>query len=852
MEDNKNINMDIKEATDRAFVDHSDGEAGENSSEKSTLDCEFKNGSQNGLVFEADCLDDSEISTPLDVGTIVEEFNFSDGEKADFSDVEEFLIPDSKEVSARFDSLSKEVEKTTIFTTYIPRFTEASENYRMAGEKPVELKVKENPPHIENSDPVEKIDPTAELPEEAEAEAVIVTSERGVKLEEFAESISIFKFSGEDSALNDDTEAETDLSQEGSATGNGDGSQTDPAASAVGLNDFSSYQLTEKQKTENDVVSQTEEAVAEDNKLAAYTPVAQKRKRARSNEYTALYQRDSFKDRFLDSILSVKVRLASVILLSFAVLFFENIGFLGVDISAALGLARVPYAIHVIDLQFALCLFLLALPEVASAIAQLRNKTVAPELSLVLSVLIVSLCSIANIVICPEEPLYVGFIFAIHVCFVVFGSNLRYLADFSAFKSTSRNSEKYVVDVSPTGSLGKENVALDGAVDSYKSRTVRLLRVSFITDFFKRTGARTESSTANLTVMSISFGVALVCAAAAFFLLDGWISASYALALTYLIGVPLVLFASHKIPYHYAQKIAEVEKTVIIGESSLYEYEDADVITFDDTEIFGADDVVLKRFMLYGDRENVARPMKLMSALFSSVGGPLDNIFANALDKRVLPAQSVGIEDDGICGIVDGKHVSAGNYEYMLRHGVISDRDDASTDIGSDTTKVMYAAEEGTLIAKFYIRYSFSEEFSSLLSQLRANGIVPLIYTRDPNVNNELLKTLTVGQGKMRVLKQYDLPLSTPENILKGSAGIVTFGEKIHAIKAVLLAKRYTTLQSAINIVAYVLMGIGVTAAAVLAFSRVGAPSVFLAAWQLIGCAVLYIMSKRTLDRPKK
>lgn len=836
--------MDIKEALGRISVDYVDGGVSEKSNANGTLELEFGKESRGGLVFE-DGADDA-----VEAKSVVEEPSVSLTDETS-ADTEEFLIPDSQEVSARFDSLAREVEKTKIFTTYIPRFTEVSENYRMAGEKTIEPKVREVVDRATPVEVTERIDPTAELPAEAEAEAVIVTSERGVKLEEYAESISIFKFSGEDSALTVPTESEAAQADGQAAQIDGDRNENAFSKSPVGLNDFSSYTLPERRAEDNDAAP-TRDETAEDNKLAAYNPDAAKGKRSRSGEYTALYQRDSFKDRFLDSILSVKVRLASVILLSLAVLFFENVGYLGVNVSELLRLSRVPYAVHVIDLQFTLCLFLLALPEITSAIAQLRKRTVAPELSLILSILTVALASVANIIICPERPLFVGSIFAVHVFFVVLGSNLRYLADFSAFKTTSRNSEKHVVDVSPTSSLAKENVALDGAVDSYKSRTVRLLRTSFITDFFKRTGTRTESGAASLAVISISFGIALVSGAVSYFLLDGWISASYALALTYLIGVPIILCASHKMPYFHAQRLAGAEKTVIIGESSLYEYKDADVITFDDTEIFGADDVVLKRFMLYGDRENVARAMKLMSALFSSVGGPLDSIFANSLDKRVLPAEGVIIEDDGICGMVDGRRVSAGNYDYMLRHGVISGRDDNASDTSSDTTKVMYAAEDGTLIAKFYIRYSFSEEFSSLLCELRANGIVPLIYTRDPNVNNELLKTLTVGQGGMRVLKQYDLPLAAPENILKGSAGIVTFGGKNNAIRAVLLAKRYSALQGAIGIAAYILMGIGVAGSIVLVLARVGIPSVFLAIWHIVGFLVLRIMSKRALGRSKK
>ena len=845
--------MDIKEALERISVDYVDTEISEKSTADGTIELEFNN-THTGLVFEDDSCAPVEPEAVEEPAPILEEASSPAAEEPTPLAPEEFEIPDSREVNASFDRINREAEKTKIFTTYIPRFTEASENYRMAGEKPAEQAVTDTASHTVYENPDGNIDPTAELSAEDEAEAVIVTAERGVKLEEYAESISIFKFSGEDSALYADAaenNAET-VADEVSEVSDDDTTET--SRSPVGLNDFSSYVFAEAAKPQDaELLPALANEPREDaSQMPSPDAPKEKDKKRRSSEYTAFYQRDSFKDRFLDSILSVRIRLASVILLSLAILVFENIGYLGVDLASMLGLSRVPYAIHVIDLQFSICIFLLALPEVTLALVGLRKRTVAPELSLIVSMAFVALFSVANILVLPEKPLYVGFILAVQVCVVVVGSCLRYLADFSAFKSTSKNTEKHVVDISMTSSLPKENHALDGAVDSYKSRTVRLFRASFITDFFKRTGKRTESSATNLTVILTSLGISLVSAAVAYFLLDGWISAAYALALTYLIGAPVVLALSHKLPYHRAQKIAGADKTVIVGESSLFEYKDADVITFLDTEIFGADDVVLKRFMLYGDRENVARAMKLMSALFSSVGGPLDNIFASTLDKRVLPAENVTIEDDGVKGIVDGKVVCAGNYEYMLRHGVISARDEKSSDNGADTTKVMYAAEDGALIAKFYVRYSFSEEFSSLFTELRKNGIVPLVYTRDPNVNNELMKALTIGQGGIRVLKQNDVPLSAEESVLNCSAGIVTFKDKISAIKTVLLAKRYSTLQGAISVLAYILMAVGLGASIVLTFMRVGSPSLFLAVWHLVGYLALVIMGKHILAGPKK
>ena len=113
------------------------------------------------------------------------------------------------------------------------------------------------------------------------------------------------------------------------------------------------------------------------------------------------------------------------------------------------------------------------------------------------------------------------------------------------------------------------------------------------------------------------------------------------------------------------------------------------------------------------------------------------------------------------------------------------------------------------------------------------------------------MKALTIGQGGIRVLKQQDVPLATEESVLNCSAGIVTFKDKMSAIKTVLLAKRYSTLQGAINVLSYVLMAVGLCASVVLTFLRIVSPSLVLAVWHLIGYFALGIIGKRILQGPK-
>lgn len=871
MEDNKKPEESvgaIKAALEKLNVDCT--LAGAEKRAGGALEFEFDSEPENGLVFET--VEDLPVpSEPFAENT---EEKVLPVEKTE-EPKEEFSLPESFEVSERYNTPSSDNEKTKIWTTYIPRFTDVSENYRMVNDpRPraattVSATKEEDTPLANKQEPrADKIDPTAEF--ESEDEAVEISTGDNVDIDGFTESLNVFKFASENTEIKNEPvkEEQSDSEKNDAPTEQPSDSLPDEAEdildnaqeeSSVEQRDFvappSKRTVTEiPDPTAADVhivdySEQTDNAKAAAGAVERYAPSAvalpTDRSEKHSGEYTAFYQRDGFKDKFLDMLLSSKIRLIAAILISVVLVAFENIGYLGVKLTEMLKLTATPWAVSLINLQLSLCLLLLALPEIIDGVKQLKSKVLAPEILLVPSFAVVAACGAINIVSNDRTPIFVGAIFAVHVIAAIYADSARKAADFSAFKSTSLNGEKKVIDIAPTKTLPAENHALDGAVDSYKSGTVRIFRASFVSDFFKRTSGKRENTFNNLLALLISLGVALVTALVCYFVFDGITSAAPAFATVYLVSVPAVSILLHKLPYQYAQRVCASDSSVIVGESALYEFEDADVITFEDTEIFGNEDVVLKRFMLYGDRENMTKAMRQMSSLFAVTGGPLDNIFSNALEKRTAPATGTVIEDDGVSGYVDGKRVFAGTYSYMCRHGIEVHSDSTNTENGADTTKIMYAAEEGVVYAKFYIRYSFSEEFSAILPSLRERKIVPLIYTRDPNISNELLKTLTAGQGAMRVLKRFDTPEEDSKSLLRVSAGVVSFGDKMSAIRTVLLAKKYSSLQSKLSVLEIIAMSVGCAAAVVLSILRVGIPSVFLALWHVSSCVALLAVMKK-------
>ena len=453
-----------------------------------------------------------------------------------------------------------------------------------------------------------------------------------------------------------------------------------------------------------------------------------------------------------------------------------------------------------------------------------------------------------------KYPLF-GLLFSLLSVGAIVAALFKKLADFSNFKMISVGGEKRIVDRKLTRTLPEENLAVDGKVQGYKSKTVRVFRTSFVADFFKRSGKCAENSGGVVLIISASFGLAFVAAAVAFFI-PGIYAPLMASAMTFasvfLLGMPAFSILLHKIPFFHSVKQAESENSAIIGESSLYDYSGVDVITFHDTEVFGDEDVNLQRIMLYGKSENLEKAMNQMSAIFAVVGGPLKNMFADALDHMPSTATRVRIEEEGIVARVDGVEVMAGTLEYMVRNGIKIPYDPGKESSALFSTKIMYAAENGEVYAKFYIRYTLSEDFTMILPALADDGVIPLIYTRDPNVNADLLRTLTAGMDSIRVLKKQTLPDGEDKLYHRVSAGIVTTGDKIDVISMLLLCKKYVRLQQRLSIVELSAMAVGATLAVVLAMSgMMVVPSFVLAVWQLAWCGVMIFMSHRTLKSSK-
>lgn len=752
----------------------------------------------------------------------------------------EFTFPEKFTVNPKYNTEPiLECDTSGVKTTYVPRFTEVSENYRVS-DTVRERQIKKQIPDKKSQEKVTvDVDPTAELDENVEiTDATVVTLGSETPDEPTEIRSTVFKF--DTATVKESVPVET-LEEEISF---------EPEQIEIPeLKVEKEHNYTIPDPDENPALAVIEKKkVAIVEKAPEHVGDKPETSSKRGAEYTSHAERETFKDRFLDSIVSIRVRLIASAVIALLLLVLENLWILGIDVPKLLSLSSVPGIMAILDGQAAICLFVLAIPEVSLAFKRLFKKRFVPEIFLPVGLFALVAYYVTAVIVAPDKYPLFGLLFAMQTIGAILAALYRKKADFEGFKMISQSGEKKIVDRKLTRMLTEENVAVDGKVESHKSKTARVFRTNFVSDFMKRSAKCAENSTNVIIILGISLGAAVVTGAVAFFVLDGIISAMIAFAAVVMLSVPVISVLSHKVPYFYMQKTALSESGAVVGEATLYDYAGVDVITFHDIEVFGEEDINLQRIMLYGRSENLTKALYQMSALFSVVDGPLASVFADSLDRRAYPATDVRIDDGGVVGNVEGVEVRAGTLEYMVRSGINIPEDTSVESVPHATTKIMYAAEGGEVYAKFYIRYTLSEEFTMIMPVLSDEGIVPLIYTRDPNITTDLLRSLTAGSDSIRVLKKYDLPSGEEEVYAKVSAGLVTTGDKTNVMNMILLAKKYSRFQSRIAITEITSLTVGAVLSFILTVAgMITVPSLVLALWQIAWCGVLFVLSRRTL-----
>ena len=770
-------------------------------------------------------------------------------------DADEFSVPTSFVVDEKYNTSFSE-ERRTVYSTYVPKFTDASENYRMADQPRPPKKI----PRLLS------VDPTAEEENKENKDAQVVgvgdapaSAEAILNVSKPAAASDMPVKEAEPTV-----ESEREMIESLLAPAKAEDPIEEAAAAESCVNSEPPKEEAEKPSAESYSIPDPEEVTfrildyPEDIGRSALPQVIEEvvppvqKKLFAPKEYQNIGQKMAFKDMFLDRLNSVAVRLGAALLLTLVLLVLENMHLVGLDAVSALGLQQFPVAFALLDMQIVICLFLLTMPEIMRGIRALTRGLFHSEMYVAVLFVFQIIYAVATMLASSKDHPQYGFLFGLCVIATIGGSYLRHHASFLTFRHVGGREEKLAVEKKMTRTLEKENFALDGAVDEYKSKTARAIRTSFVSDFFARERKSAENTRHNLKYLLISLGIAIVSAIVMFFIGDGMVSAVSTLMITLYLSIPVALLLAHRLPFYISVHAASALGGGVIGETSHYDYAGVDVVTFKDTEVFSKGAIALKHIILYDAAKEFTTVVEQMSSLFSVVGGPLGVLFSETLVKKCPAADEAELEEGGIFGRIADVTFHVGDANYIASKGIALPREKDNREALDLATKVMYAAENGRVYAKFYVQYRLSPSYASMLASFAKEKIVSLVYTRDPNVNNELMRYLAADRDLIRVIRE-DARTEESDVRERASVGLVSTEDKASAVSLLLLCRRYAKMQKNLVYALWFALGAGAFLGVMLSlFGVLSLPSVAYGVLQIALVAALAFYAFKALREDKK
>ncbi|MBQ7847901.1 MAG: hypothetical protein IJ344_06390 [Clostridia bacterium] len=314
-----------------------------------------------------------------------------------------------------------------------------------------------------------------------------------------------------------------------------------------------------------------------------------------------------------------------------------------------------------------------------------------------------------------------------------------------SFKIVSSKRPKYAVTHRTSGDAALEREVFGQYLDEYTG-VFGVGQTAFVKNFAKRNARepRYKSSVMIVAAVAVLTGIVFCVLGYQFSgqstgsgkLLSALVMAMQAV----LFCIPVSAFVTYALPFYKASKKAFRMESAIIGEFSLEEYADANVVSFDDKEIFPAKNVKVRSLKLYGDTR-IDHVLFGAASVFHRLGGPLDEVFGVATKESGYTdkVELLEVVCGGVEAAVDGELVCVGNGQFMRQKGLLSsiDPDDTALEM-EGTISVMYLSIGSELAAKMYIEYVADKEVEGIMASLYKAGICIGIRTLDPNIDDRM------------------------------------------------------------------------------------------------------------------
>jgi len=310
------------------------------------------------------------------------------------------------------------------------------------------------------------------------------------------------------------------------------------------------------------------------------------------------------------------------------------------------------------------------------------------------------------------------------------------------FRICGRQGEKLVAS-----ELGGESPEAEAFRDqlSGEPKFYSVHKADFIDGFFRnsRLPAKAERSFALTLLLSLLFSVGF--AVFSYLKEPELVLTSSRFMTMAVMTMPLSAIFTISFPFSHLSRKAEKRDSAIISVAAAEQYSAADVVSFNDKEIFPPKSVKVTTIRTYG-QTRIDKAILYAAMIFQKLGGPLSLVFKKTVSGVYSEISQdfdfLEITADGMCAKIDGKEIFVGNKNYLLSYDFGYTKDQMDDGFEARSGKIMYMVIGSELAAKFYVRYSISKRFKKTILALFKCGICPAVKTCDPNIDSDLFRTL--------------------------------------------------------------------------------------------------------------
>jgi len=281
------------------------------------------------------------------------------------------------------------------------------------------------------------------------------------------------------------------------------------------------------------------------------------------------------------------------------------------------------------------------------------------------------------------------------------------------------------------------------------SEIVTVEKSSFVEGFFAKAQAVPMVAKHSFKRICIVEALAVVAGVAAGILASDVYAGFTAFATVSLMSLPVNALIVTALPFFKATSKAMEFQTAFIGEAVCDTYDDVNVISFDDTEVFPPRGVKVSSIKTY-ENNRIDKVILYMARIFDVVKGPLSYVFANSvhnMEENECVAEVKEFFPNGVRAEVDGKSILVGQAEFMLMNGMTPVEDNIDETFVNSSGSIIYMAIDGVLSAKFYVKYAINSEFEKMLRSFYDAGVCVGIKTLDPCITTELVTGFLRGSN---------------------------------------------------------------------------------------------------------